>query len=143
MSTYPYTKNFFYLSSNALIMNPSLSINSHILKRKRLSKIMLRGQDIIPPSGVIKTYKGTDPRDIQLILTQDITGISTGSMILRRTEEEMPGGKKSGGAEYGYFLLDVWWDPLYKSYKFKKEERHALVSSVLTLTISPDCLADD
>jgi len=109
-------------------MNHDHSLEDHILSRNRLNSLMLRNHDVIPPQSIIKTYVHVDARDIQVILTQDNVGISTSSFIIRRREDEMPGKLREGKSIFGSFLLDVWSDPLYKSYKFQKAERHALVN---------------
>ena len=135
MATYPYTETFWYLTPNALIINGDLDLEAHILEKKRLGDIMLRDQAIIPPNSIIKTFKNQQAQDIQFILTQDTKEVSTESFIIRRTGTELPsrrrtdkGTKEAGKNEFATFLLDTWFDPLYRSYvRFPKGDRDALV----------------
>lgn len=98
-------------------MNPSLSIQSHLLEKKRLESIMLRDKPVVPPDSVIKTFSHLKADKIDIVLTQDGEGLCQGSFILRR-------------GEWARFFLDTWFDPLYRSYNFQKAEGHALVSRI-------------
>lgn len=116
MTKYPYTTHFFATSAHALIMNPSLSLESHILEKKRLESLMLRDKPVVPPDSVIKTFSHLSGDKIDLVLTQDGEGLCQGSFVLRR-------------GDWARFFLDTWFDPLYRSYNFQKAEGHALVSN--------------
>ena len=98
-------------------MNPSLSVQSHILEKKRLESLMLKDKPVVPPDSVIKTFSHLKGDKIDIVLTQDGEGLCQGSFILRR-------------GEWARFFLDTWFDPLYRSYNFQKAEGHALVSRV-------------
>ncbi|KAI9804796.1 MAG: hypothetical protein M1825_001164 [Sarcosagium campestre] len=113
MTLYPHSTYFFHLDQNALIMNPSLSIESHVMDRWRLESIMLRNHAVVPPDSVIKTFSHLRGDQIDLVLTQDHDGISPGSFIVRQ-------------GEYSQFFLDTWFDPLFRSYNFQKAEGHGL-----------------
>ena len=115
MTKYPYTTYFFALSPHALIMNPSLPIESHVMEKKRLESLMLKDKPVVPPDSVIKTFSFLKGDKIDLVLTQDGEGLCQGSFILRR-------------GTWARFFLDTWFDPLYRSYNFQKAEGHALVS---------------
>ena len=115
MTKYPYTTYFFALSAHALIMNPSLNLESHIMEKKRLESLMLKDKPVVPPDSVIKTFSFLKGDKIDLVLTQDGEGLCQGSFILRR-------------GTWSRFFLDTWLDPLYRSYNFQKAEGHALVS---------------
>ncbi|KAG6986417.1 hypothetical protein G7Y79_00095g101310 [Physcia stellaris] len=97
ITKYPHTTHFFALSAHGLIMNPSLSIQSHPTGEK----------------AVIKTFSHLKADKIDIVLTQDGEGLCQGSFILRR-------------GEWARFFLDTWFDPLYRSYNFQKAEGHAL-----------------
>ncbi|KAF3915013.1 hypothetical protein AA313_de0209193 [Arthrobotrys entomopaga] len=132
MATYPYTKTFWFLSSDSLIINMDLSVDAHILSKPRLNSLMLRDHPVIPPESIIKTFKRTDADDIQLIITQDGKSVKSDSFFVRRKKEEFgwEEGKgksiKKGGTVYGYYLLDTWFDPLYRFYHFGDGETSAL-----------------
>ncbi|KAF2228216.1 galactosyl transferase GMA12/MNN10 family-domain-containing protein [Elsinoe ampelina] len=113
MTTFPHTPYFFYLAPSALIMTPSLSLESHILAPSRLESIMLTDRSVVPPDSVIKTFSHLKGGNIDFVLTQDEKGLSRDSMIIR-------------SGEWAKYLLDAWFDPLYRSYNFQKAERHAL-----------------
>lgn len=115
MTKYPYTTYFFALSPHALIMNPPLTLESHIMEKKRLESVMLKDKPVVPPDSVIKTFSFLKGDKIDLVLTQDGEGLCQGSFILRR-------------GNWARFFLDTWFDPLYRSYNFQKAEGHALVS---------------
>ena len=99
-------------------MNPSLSLESHILGKRRLESIMLKDKPVVPPDSVIKTFSHLKSDKINIVLTQDGEGLCQGSFILRR-------------GDWARFFLDTWFDPLYRSYNFQKAEGHALVSGWL------------
>ena len=114
MTLYPYSTFFFILSPHALIMNPSLSLDSHVMAPKRIESIMLKEKPVVPPDSVIKTFSHLKGDKIDLVLTQDNEGLCQGSFIIR-------------SGEWAKFFLDTWFDPLYRSYNFQKAEGHALV----------------
>ena len=114
MTLHPYTTFFFILSPHSLIMNPSLSINAHIMAPKRIESIMLKDKPVVPPDSVIKTFSHLKGDKIDLVLTQDDEGLCQGSFIIR-------------SGDWAKFFLDTWFDPLYRSYNFQKAEGHALV----------------
>lgn len=114
MAKYPHSTYFFALSPHALIMNPSLSLNSHVMAPKRLESLMLKDKPVVPPDSVIKTFSHLKGDKVDLVLTQDGEGLCQGSFILRQ-------------GEWARFFLDTWFDPLYRSYNFQKAEGHALV----------------
>ncbi|KAI9707834.1 MAG: hypothetical protein M1820_004439 [Bogoriella megaspora] len=113
MTLYPYSTYFFYLTPLALIMNPSFSLESHIMDQARLESLMLVDYPVVPPDSVIKTFAGIKGDRIDLVLTQDRDALSQGSFIVRR-------------GEWAKYFLDAWFDPLYRSYNFQKAEGHAL-----------------
>jgi mannan polymerase II complex MNN11 subunit len=119
MAAYPDSTYFFYLDSHALIMNQALSLHSHILEKSRIEKIMLRDQPVVPPDSVIKTFRHLTGDRIEFVLTQDNEGLHQGSWILRRDRTKI-------GMSWAEYLLDSWYDPMFRFYNFQKEEQHAL-----------------
>lgn len=115
LTKFPDASYMWYLEQDALIMNPQLSVHKDILEGKKLGEMMLRHQPVALPDSVIKTFRHLKPEQVDLVMTQDEYGIAPASMILRNSD-------------WAKFLLDTWYDPLYRSYNFKKAETHALVS---------------
>ncbi|MCJ1243932.1 hypothetical protein MMC30_001129 [Trapelia coarctata] len=113
MTLYPHTTWFFSLSPHSLIMNPKLSLTSHVVAPQRLDSLMLKDKPVVPPDSVIHTFSHLKGDKIDLILTQDGEGLCQESFILRR-------------GEWAKYFLDTWFDPLYRSYNFQKAEGHAL-----------------
>ena len=125
MTRYPKSTFFYLLSPHSLIMNPSISLKSHVLDPKRLESLMIRDKPVVPPDSVIRTFSHLKGDKVDLILTQDNEGLSQGSFLIRR-------------GEWAKFFLDTWFDPLYRSYNFQKAEGHALVC-LAYLTRAPFC----
>ena len=121
MATYPRSAYFFYLSPHALVMDPSKSLKSHILDKSRLESLMLKDTPVVPPDSIIKTFKHLREKDIDFITTQDSMDLSPASFILKN-------------GDFARFLLDLWFDPLFRTYKFAKAEIHGLVSSWFNIT---------
>jgi len=116
IALHPTSKYFFHLSPHALIMNPAQSLKSHLLDRNRLESVMLKDIPIVPPDSIIRTFSHLKEKDVDLILTQDSEDLNPGSFILKN-------------GDFARFFLDLWFDPLFRSYNFAKAETHALVSS--------------
>lgn len=113
LTLFPHSTWIFYLSPHALIANPALPLPSHLLAPARLEALMRPGVPVVPPDSVIRTLARLGGDRVDLVLTQDKDGLSADSFALRR------------GA-WARYLLDVWSDPLYRSYNFQRAERHAL-----------------
>ncbi|KAE8359813.1 galactosyl transferase GMA12/MNN10 family-domain-containing protein [Aspergillus caelatus] len=113
MAAHPYSKHFFYLDAHALIMNPSKSLESHLLEKSRLDSLMLKDVPVVPPDSIIKTFSHLQPQDVDLILSTDGESLSSGSFVIKQ-------------GEFAQTFLDIWFDPLYRSYNFAKAETHAL-----------------
>lgn len=120
MTENPHSTYFFHLTANALIMEPNLSLTSHVLEPSRLDSLMIRDMPVVPPDSIIKTFSYLKPNNVQFIVTQDAEDLVSDSFIIKQ-------------GDWGRFFLDVWYDPLYRSYDFLKAEKHALVSLFLDL----------
>lgn len=81
----------------------------------KLEASMLVDHPVVPPDSIIKTFAHLSGEDIDFVLTQDKEGLATSSYVLRNSE-------------WARFLLETWFDPIYRSYNFQKAETHALVS---------------
>ena len=57
MFAFPNAKWFWYLDQDALIMNMKTNVDDYLLETNSLSSVMLKDQPLIPPNGLIKTYK--------------------------------------------------------------------------------------
>lgn len=114
MTLHPHSTYFFHLDQHALIMNHSIKVEDYVMKPHRLESIMMRGQPIVPPESVIKTYPHLTADKVELVVTQDGEGLSQSSFILKQ-------------GEWARYFLDTWFDPLYRNYNFQKGETHALV----------------
>ncbi|KAL4953121.1 galactosyl transferase GMA12/MNN10 family-domain-containing protein [Aspergillus filifer] len=113
MASHPTATYFFHLDAHALLMNPSESLESRFLNKHRLEALMRRDVPVVPPDSIIKTFAHLRAEDIDLVLTNDAKDLNTGSFVLRQ-------------GDFARFLLDTWFDPLYRSYNFAKAELHSL-----------------
>lgn len=113
MNIYSHSQWFFALSPHSLFMNPTESLEDHLLEPAKLSSLMLKDIPVVPPDSVIHTFSHLQPEKVDLILTQDADSLAHGSFLLRK-------------GEWAKYFLDSWMDPLYRSYNFQKAEGHAL-----------------
>ena len=74
---------------------------------------MIPNIPVVPPDSVIKTFPSLSGDRVDLVLSQDADGLSEHSFIIR-------------GGDWAEYLLDAWYDPVYRTYNFQKAERHAL-----------------
>jgi len=121
LNLWPETPYFFHIDDHTLIMNTDIKIEDDIMNKKKLESMMLVDIPIIPPDSVIKTFSGLKGDNIDLVICQDKDGLMPNAFILRR-------------GDWANFFLDVWFDPLYRSYNFQKAERHALEHIVQSVT---------
>lgn len=103
MLAFPHAEYFWYLDEDALIMNKDVDIATYLLAPQSLQSVMLKGQPLIPPTGIIRTYDDVDPQDVKLIITQSRQKLETGSFIM-----------KNDAIAKG--ILDIWQDKLFKVY---------------------------
>ena len=115
LAKFPDCKYVWHLDQNGFVMDPTRELEAHVLAPARLEQLMVRDQPIVPPDSIIRTFARLEGRDVDLVLTQDKDGLSPGSLVVRN-------------GEWGRFMLDTWFDPIYRSYNFQKAETHALVS---------------
>ncbi|KAK3315321.1 glycosyltransferase family 34 protein [Apodospora peruviana] len=113
LTRFPEARYVWFLDQNAFIMNPRLSLEEHLMKPARLESLMIKGQPVVPPDSIITTFTHLKGPDVDFVLTQDKEGLSSGSFVVRN-------------GEWAEFLLETWFDPIYRSYNFQKAETHAL-----------------
>jgi mannan polymerase II complex MNN11 subunit len=78
-----------------------------------VESLAIVNQSIVPPYSVITTHPNMKGEHVDIILTQDGDGLSVDSFLIRT-------------GDWAKFLLDMWFDPLYRSYDFAAAEKHAL-----------------
>lgn len=123
LTKYPDCKYVWYLDQDAYIMDMSKSLEEVVLYNSKLESLRIKDQPVVPPDSIIKTFGHLRANDIDLILSQDKTGLVHNNIILRN-------------GEWAKFFLETWMDPLYRSYNFQKAERHALVCLLFLMVIS-------
>lgn len=74
---------------------------------------MLKNVPVVPPDSIIKTF-ALKQENVDLILTQDSEDLSPSSFVLKN-------------GDFARFFLDLWFEPLFRSYNFAKAETHGLV----------------
>jgi mannan polymerase II complex MNN11 subunit len=112
MYAFPKAKYFWYLDQDALIMRYDIDLIKYLLDPRALDPIMLREQPIVPPNGVIRTFKNTEAAHVDLIVTQNM---DLNSFVIKNTLTSRA-------------LLDFWNDPLFKSYNnFPRLSESALI----------------
>jgi hypothetical protein len=112
MTLHPDCVWMWYLSSSALIMNTSQSLDSKLLAPRTLEALTIANQPVVPNS-VIKTYPNLKGERVDVVLTHDGDGLSVDSFFVRT-------------GDWAKYFLDMWFDPLYRSYNFAAAEKHAL-----------------
>ncbi|KAF2263169.1 galactosyl transferase, partial [Lojkania enalia] len=113
MALNPSTQFFWYLDQTALIVDPSISLQPHVLSPSHLEKLMIVNEPVVPPDSIIKTFGNLKGERIDFIVTQDKDGLSQNSFFVKQ-------------GEWAKYFLDAWFDPIYRSYNFQKAEAHAL-----------------
>lgn len=120
LTQYPDCRYVWFLDANGLIMNQKLKIDEQVMVPTRLDELMKKDVPVVPPDSIIKTFAHLRGADVDFVVTQDGEGLSAGSLVVRN-------------GEWAKFLLETWWDPIYRSYNFQKAEVHALVGHVYSV----------
>ncbi|KAM7208444.1 family 34 putative glycosyltransferase [Naviculisporaceae sp. PSN 640] len=113
LTKYPETHFVWFLDQNSFIMNPDFRIEQHIMAPAKIESLMKKDQPVVPPDSIIKTFSHLKGSDVDFVVTQDKDGLSVGSFIVRN-------------GEWAEFMLETWFDPIYRSYNFQRAETHAL-----------------
>jgi mannan polymerase II complex MNN11 subunit len=91
---------------------------------------MLKSIPVVPPDSVIRTFSHISPNAAHLILSQDMDNLAHTSFLLKNTPRDPSNSASSSAPDpddnWAHFLLDAWFDPLYRTYAFQKAENHAL-----------------
>lgn len=130
MRQYPKAEWFWWMDLHTFIMEPSISLHSHIFKH--LQNVTYRDINVYnplkithPPSKEEFFYLdetslspvGDDKAEsINLIVPQDCGGFNLGSFLIKRSE-------------WSERLLDIWWDPVgyeQKHMEWEHKEQDAL-----------------
>ena len=114
LTTFPNCWFVWYLEQTALIMNPKLKLDEHILALGKLDALMKKDHPVVPPDSIIRTFSHLRAQDVDFVVTQDNETLSPGSIAVRN-------------GDWAKFFLDTWFDPIYRTYNFQKAETHALV----------------
>ncbi|EHK18356.1 glycosyltransferase family 34 protein [Trichoderma virens Gv29-8] len=113
LAKFPECKFVWYLDQDAYIMDVNKSLEEHLLGQRKLESLMIKNYPVVPPDSIIKTFSHLRAEEVDLIVSQDTSGLVAGSVVVRNSQ-------------WGKFFLETWMDPLYRSYNFQKAERHAL-----------------
>ncbi|GEQ70524.1 hypothetical protein JCM33374_g4202 [Metschnikowia sp. JCM 33374] len=103
MFAFPEAEWFWYFDQDGLITNMRVGIYPYLLAPESLRRATLREHPIIPPKGLIKTYKNIQPANINFIFTQSETSIETNSFVVRNND-------------IGRAAIDTWRAKLYLDY---------------------------
>lgn len=103
MFAFPDAEWFWYFDQDGMIMNNRVDILTLLLSKKALETNMLRENPIIPPDGLIKTYKNLQPENVRLVMTQSDTLLVTNSFIVKNDI-------------VGRAIVDFWGDKLNLNY---------------------------
>jgi len=113
MTLHPGSLFFWHLDNTAIIMNPSIALHTSLLTPSKLETHMIANAPVVPPDSVIKTFGNLKGDRIDFVVSQDKDGLAPSSFVVRN-------------GEWAKYFLDVWFDPIYRSYNFQKAEFHAL-----------------
>jgi len=130
MRQYPKAEWFWWLDLHTFIMEPSISLQSHIFRH--LDDVTYRDINIYNPLNIThppskKDYPYLDQESlspvgdgklnsINLVVPQDCGGFNLGSFFVKRSE-------------WSERLLDIWWDPVgyeQKHMEWEHKEQDAL-----------------
>jgi mannan polymerase II complex MNN11 subunit len=117
LTKFPDCRYLWYLDQDSFIMNPTPSLEEHLMEPKKLESLMIKDHPVVPPDSIIKTFSHLRGDEVDFVLCQDREGLSSGSFVLRN-------------GEWAKYFLDTWFGPLYRSYNFLKAETHALVRQI-------------
>ncbi|CAI5758959.1 unnamed protein product [Candida verbasci] len=103
MFAFPKAKWIWFLDQDGFIMDLNKNLEQYLLNANTLDSIMLREQPLIPPHGLIKTYKNVKSEAIKLILTQSEQKLETNSFLIKNDQ-------------VGKSIIEIWSDSLYFNY---------------------------
>lgn len=103
MFAFPHAEWFWYFDEDGFVMNQKVDLIDYLVGPEALKRSLLLEQPVIPPDGLIKTYKNVQPGRIRLVFTQSDRKIESGSFIVKNDF-------------LGRGLLDTWGDRLFLNY---------------------------
>ncbi|KAK6341187.1 hypothetical protein TWF696_008274 [Orbilia brochopaga] len=110
----------WWLDVDAMIMNPDIDLNSHVLSHAAMRTKFAGGIEFLKSESKHTGHymsSRADPRDIDIIIGQDHNGLNAGSFFLRRSK-------------FTKILLDWWEDPFYVYNEWPGKEQDALLHMV-------------
>lgn len=103
MFAFPEAEWFWYLDQDALVANTNVDVVDYLLNDEKISAAALRELSVIPPNGLIKTYKNLQSENVRFIFTQSDTKIETNSFMVKNDV-------------IGRAMIDFWGDQLFLGY---------------------------
>src|SRR5947209_8685992 len=102
-NTFPEAQWVWWLDLDAMIMNPEIDLNSHLLSHVGLKSKIAEHEEFLLGGGGHSGHfmsSSVDPASIDIIVAQDHNGLNAGSFFLRRSK-------------FTQLLLDFWSDPFF------------------------------
>ncbi|KAI5779726.1 galactosyl transferase GMA12/MNN10 family-domain-containing protein [Geopyxis carbonaria] len=121
-NTYPDAEWVWWLDLDAIIMNPEIDLNEHLLKHSVMKQKLLGGKELETENRRktgVKMVENPDPANVDLILAQDQNGVNAGSFFIRRSA-------------WTQMLLDFWADPMFINTDWVALEQDALAHLIYT-----------
>ncbi|KAK6543919.1 hypothetical protein TWF694_000637 [Orbilia ellipsospora] len=110
----------WWLDTDAMIMNPEIDLNTHLLSHTAMRSKLLAGEEFLK-GGTKHTghymSKNADPKNIDILISQDHNGLNAGSFFLRRSK-------------FTQMLMDFWEEPFYVYNGWPGKEQDALLHMV-------------
>lgn len=103
MFAFPEAEWFWYLDQDGMIMNYRVNLLTLLLDKKSMETNIIKERPIIPPDGLIKTYKNLQPENVRLVLTQSESLLVTNSFLVKNDI-------------MGRAIVDFWGDKLNLNY---------------------------
>lgn len=121
MAAFPNAEYFWFLDSNAIIMNPQVDIYEHVVSSERLDKFIQHGTAVLRKNKAgdedlnpVVTSKTITAQDAKLIFVQDEVGLSARSFVFKNDPLSLT-------------FLEYWDSNQFKTYSgFDREESSAL-----------------
>lgn len=103
MYAFPKAKYFWYLHDNSMIMKYDVDLLKYLLNEDVLSPILMRDQPLIPPKGIIHTFKNQLASEVEFLITQMDQDLNADSFIFKNSF-------------FAKALLEFWSDSLFRKY---------------------------
>jgi hypothetical protein len=118
---HPEAKWLWWLDVDAIIMNPTIDLASHVLSTHALGQKLRKGEAYHlrgeGRDGIFHTPENPDPNQVNLVITGDHNGINAGSFFLRRSD-------------WTNTFLDFWLDPYYVGSDWPGKEQDAIIHMI-------------